>query len=68
MSKLGGKHKRGARGSLEEELTTPKRTNMAESCVDESVAVEAPNALYLGVKTCETHEWRKTKKTKHCKQ
>ena len=44
MSKLGGKHKRGARGSLEEELSTPKRANMAE-CQEEEIAefVEATN-------------------------
>ena len=43
-SKLGGKHKRGARGSLEEELSTPKRANMAE-CQEEEIAefVEATN-------------------------
>ena len=38
MQKLGGKHKRGARGSLEEELSTPKRVNMADS--QEEVAAE----------------------------
>ena len=37
MQKLGGKHKRGARGSLEEELSIPKRTNMAE-CHEEEAA------------------------------
>ena len=37
MQNLGGKHKRGARGSLEEELSTPKRANMAE-CQGEEAA------------------------------
>ena len=44
MSKLGRKHKRGGRGSLEEELSTPKRANMAE-CQQEEIAefVEVTN-------------------------
>ena len=36
MQNLGGKHKRGARGSLEEELSTPKRANMADSQEEEA--------------------------------
>ena len=44
MSKLGGKHKRGARGSLEEELLTPKRANMAKRQEEEIAEfVEATN-------------------------
>ena len=45
MQKLGAKHKRGARGSVEEEeLSTLKRANMAE-CQEEEAAelVEATN-------------------------
>ena len=45
MQKLGGKHKRGARGSVEEEEpSTLKRANMAE-CQEEEAAelVEATN-------------------------
>ena len=43
MSKLGGKHKRGARGSLEE-LSTPKRANMAKRQEEEIAEfVEATN-------------------------
>ena len=37
MQTLGGKRKRGARGSLEEELSTPKRANMVE-CQEEKAA------------------------------
>jgi len=51
MQKLGGKHKRGARGSLEEELSTPKRANMAE-CQEEEAAelVEETNEEAVNVK------------------
>ena len=49
MQKLGGKHKRGARGSLEE-LSTPKRANMAE-CQEEEASelVEATNEEAVNV-------------------
>ena len=41
MQKLGGKHKREARGSLEEELLTPKRaTELVETTNEEAVNVE----------------------------
>ena len=44
MQNLGGKHKRGARGSLEEELSTPKRVNMADSQEEEAAElVETTN-------------------------
>jgi len=50
LQKLGGKHKRRARGSLEEELSTPKRANMAE-CREEEAAklVEATNEEAVNV-------------------
>ena len=40
MKKTSGKHKRGERGSLEEEDNVPKRCNMADS-VGEVQTVEA---------------------------
>ena len=41
MTGRGKKHKRGARGSTEEETTTPKRSNMATSLgQDEDVSPE----------------------------
>ena len=50
MQKLGGKHKRGARGSLEEELSTPKRANMADSQEEEAAElVEATNEEAVNV-------------------
>ena len=50
MQKLRGKQKRRARGSLEEELWTPKRANMAE-CQEEEAAefVEATNEEAVNV-------------------
>ena len=50
MSKLGGKHKQGALGSLEEELSTPKRANVAK-CQEEEIAelVEATNEEAVNV-------------------
>ena len=50
MQKLGGKQKRRARGSLEEELSTPKRANMAE-CQEEEAAefVKATNEEAVNV-------------------
>jgi len=42
MSKTGGKHKRGARGSTEEELTLAKRANMAAEYVEETLMTELP--------------------------
>ena len=42
MSKTGGKHKRGARGSTEEELTLAKRANMAAEHVEETLMTELP--------------------------
>ncbi|KAL9959068.1 hypothetical protein ACROYT_G036149 [Oculina patagonica] len=42
MSKKGGKHKRGARGSTEEELTLAKRPNMAAEHVEEASMTESP--------------------------
>lgn len=50
MQKLGGKHKRGARGSLEEELSTPKRVNMADSQEEEAAElVETTNEEAVNV-------------------
>ena len=40
MKKTSGKHKRGERGSLEEEDNVPKRCNMADS-VGEVQIIEA---------------------------
>ena len=50
MQNLGGKHKRGARGSLEEELSTPKRVNMADSQEEEAAElVETTNEEAVNV-------------------
>ena len=50
MQNLGGKHKRGARGSLEEELSTPKRANVADSQKEEAAElVETTNEEAVNV-------------------
>ena len=50
MQNLGGKHKRGARGSLEEELSTSKRANMAECQGEEAAELkEATNEEAVNV-------------------
>ena len=50
MQNLGGKHKRGARGSLEEELSKPKRANMADSQEEEAAKlVETTNEEAVNV-------------------
>ena len=50
MQNLEGKHKRGARGSLEEELSTPKRANMADSQEEEAAElVETTNEEAVNV-------------------
>ena len=42
MPKQGGKHKRGARGSTEDEPTTAKRANKAAEHVEETLPTESP--------------------------
>jgi len=42
MSKKGRRHKRGARGSTEEELTLAKRANMPAEHVEETLMTELP--------------------------
>ena len=45
MQKLGGKHKRGARGSVEEELSTHKRAIMAYCQEETKEAAELVEAI-----------------------
>jgi len=50
MQNLEGKHQRGARGSLEEELSTSKRENMADSQEEEAAElVETTNEESVNV-------------------
>ena len=51
MKKIGGKHKRGERGSLEEEYNASKRSNMADSVEEELIVdVTQPEPNLMDIK------------------
>ena len=49
---------------MQKQAKTNDKTDIHDTIVKVMKNKEYKFWLYLGVRTCETHEWRKTKKTK----